>query len=210
MGVGAPPKLDLALQIGAALATSGSPTSIASRVSPLGDDEAPALPPGARQGRDPADPALPRRRARRAGASGWRRRCGRSCRGGGGRRRGLAIVISDFYDPAGHRAALDLLRHHRLRGRRHPGERAARRWRPTLHGDVELRDVETGEARELTVSPAVLAAYRRRHQALLRDLEGYCRERAHPLLHGRLRPALRRGRAAHVPRGRPAALSEPR
>ncbi len=30
------------------------------------------------------------------------------------RRRGLAIVISDFYDPAGHRAALDLLRHHRL------------------------------------------------------------------------------------------------
>ena len=30
-------------------------------------------------------------------------------------------------------------------GGRHPGERARRSWRPTLRGDVELRDVETGE-----------------------------------------------------------------
>jgi len=95
------------------------------------------------------------------------------------RRRGLAIVISDFYDPAGHRAALDLLRHHRLEvvaiQVSAPQELA-----PEVRGDVELRDIETGEARELTVSPAVLAAYRQRHQTLLRDLEGYCRERAIP------------------------------
>jgi len=95
------------------------------------------------------------------------------------RRRGLAIVISDFYDPAGHRAALDLLRHHKLEvvaiQVSAPQEVA-----PSLHGDVELRDVETGESRELTISPSVLTAYRRRHQALLRDLEGYCRERAVP------------------------------
>jgi hypothetical protein len=95
------------------------------------------------------------------------------------RRRGLAIVISDFYDPAGHRAALDLLRHHRLEvvaiQVSAPQELA-----PDLRGDVELRDIETGEIRELTVSPAVVAAYQRRHQTLLRELEGYCRERAIP------------------------------
>jgi len=51
---------------------------------------------------------------------------------------------------------------------------------PDLRGDVTIADVETGEERELTVSPAVLEDYRRRHAALLRGLEGYCRERAIP------------------------------
>ena len=50
-----------------------------------------------------------------------------------------------------------------------------------MHGDVELRDVETGESRELTISPSVLADVPPAPaQALLRDLEGYCRERAIP------------------------------
>ena len=46
--------------------------------------------------------------------------------------------------------------------------------------DVRLRDVETGETRELTVSPAVVAAYTKRREALVRGLEGFCRERAIP------------------------------
>ena len=72
-----------------------------------------------------------------------------------------------------------LLRHHRLEVvaiQVSAREEVA----PDLRGDVELRDVETGETRELTVSPAVLAAYQQRHQTLLRDLEGFCRERAIP------------------------------
>ena len=94
-------------------------------------------------------------------------------------------------------------------GRRHPGERAARSWRPTLRGDVELRDVETGEiARADDLAGGAGRRTAQRHQALLRDLEGYCRERAIPCFTRRLRPAVRRGRAAHVPRGRPAALSD--
>ena len=53
--------------------------------------------------------------------------------------------------------------------------------RPALRGDVELRDVETGEARELTVSPGrARRRTARRHAALLRGLEGYCRERGIP------------------------------
>jgi uncharacterized protein (DUF58 family) len=178
MGVGSPPKLDLALQIGAALAYVGLANLDRVALSPLGDDDAPVLPPA--RGKGAILPILRflgdvRASGRTGLAAAVRAFLGRRRR----RRRGLAIVISDFYDPAGHRAALDLLRHHRLEvvaiQVSAPQELA-----PELLGDVELRDVETGESRELTISPAVVAAYRKRHQALLRDLEGYCRERAIP------------------------------
>jgi uncharacterized protein (DUF58 family) len=178
MSVGSPPKLDLALQIGAALAYVGLANLDRVALSPLGDEQAPLLPPA--RGKGAILPILRflggvRASGRVGLAAAVRGFLARRRR----RRRGLAIVISDFYDPAGHRAALDLLRHHRLEivaiQVSAPQELA-----PDVHGDVELRDVEPGEARELTVSPAVLAAYRRRHQTLLRDLEGYCRERAIP------------------------------
>ena len=52
MGVGSPPKLDLALQIGAALAYVGLANLDRVALSPLGDDEAPVLPP-ARGNMDP-------------------------------------------------------------------------------------------------------------------------------------------------------------
>jgi uncharacterized protein (DUF58 family) len=178
MSVGTPAKLDLALQIGAALAYVGLANLDRVAFSPLGDDHVALLPPA--RGKGAILPILRflegvRADGRTGLAAAVRGFLGRRRR----RRRGLAIVISDFYDPAGHRAALDLLRHHRLEvvaiQVSAPQEVA-----PDLHGDVELRDVETGESRELTVSPSVLAAYRRRHQMLLRELEGYCRERAIP------------------------------
>jgi uncharacterized protein (DUF58 family) len=178
MGVGSPPKLDLALQVGAALAYVGLANLDRVALSPLGDDQAAALPPARGKGA-----ILPILRFLNGVRAGGRSGLAASVRGFLARRRrhrrGLAIVISDFYDPAGPRAALDLLRHHQLEvvaiQVSAPQELA-----PDLWGDVELRDVETGETRELTVSPAVLAAYRQRHQTLLRDLEGYCRERAVP------------------------------
>jgi len=178
MGVGSPPKLDLALQIGAALAYVGLANLDRVALSPLGDDDAPVLPPA--RGKGAILPILRflggvRASGRTGLAAGVRAFLGRRRR----RRRGLAIVISDFYDPAGHRAALDLLRHHRLEvvaiQVSAPQELA-----PDVRGDVELRDIETGETRELTISPSVIAAYRQRHQTLLRELEGYCRERAIP------------------------------
>jgi len=178
MGVGSPPKLDLALQIGAALAYVGLANLDRVALSPLGDDDAPVLPPA--RGKGAILPILRflggvRASGRTGLAAGVRAFLGRRRR----RRRGLAIVISDFYDPAGHRAALDLLRHHRLEvvaiQVSAPQELA-----PDVRGDVELRDIETGETRELTISPSVIAAYRQRHQTLLRELEGYFRERAIP------------------------------
>jgi len=178
MGVGRPAKLDLGLQIGAALGYIGLANLDRVAVSALGDDQAPLLAPA--RGKGAILPILRTLEGVRASgrtglAAAVRAFLARRRR----HRRGLAIVISDFYDPAGHRAALDLLRHHRLDvvaiQVSAPEELA-----PAVHGDVELRDVETGETRELTVSPSVLAAYRRRHQTLLRDLEGYCRERQIP------------------------------
>jgi hypothetical protein len=96
-----------------------------------------------------------------------------------GRRRGLVVLISDFYDPAGYREALDRLRYNRFETVAIQIS-APEEAHPDLRGDLTVADVETGEERELTVSPAVLEGYRRRHAALLRGLEGYCRERAVP------------------------------
>ena len=92
------------------------------------------------------------------------------------RRRGIAVLVSDFYDPAGFTGALDLLRYHRFESFAlqiiDPGEA-----RPELHGDLELVDCETGAARPITVSPRLLADYLRAHEALCHDLAAYCKAR---------------------------------
>jgi uncharacterized protein (DUF58 family) len=177
MGMGRPPKLELALELGAALAYVGLSNLDRVAVTPLG--EAPAAASHVR-GKGAILSILRRLDAVHAGgrvalsaavrAFLARRRV---------RRRGLVILISDFYDAAGTRPALDLLRHHRLEvvaiQVSAPDELA-----PALRGDLALRDVETGETRELTVSASVVAAYVRRHQALVRGLESFCRERAIP------------------------------
>ena len=177
MGMGRPPKLELALEVGAALGYVGLANLDRVAVTALGDG-APA--PAHDRGKGAILPILRRldgvRAAGRAPLSAAvrgflaRRRV---------RRRGLVILVSDFYDLGGARAAVDLLRHHRLEvvaiQVSAPDELA-----PDLRGDLALRDVETGDIRELTVSAAVAAAYVRRQQALVRGLESFCRERAIP------------------------------
>ena len=177
MGLGAPPKLDLAMQVGAALAYVGlanlDRVAIAPITSSLGD----GLPPARGKGH-----ILPMLRFLDGVAAQGRTSLADAVRGFLARRRqrrGLVILLSDFYDPAGYREALDLLRYHRY-------EivviqiSAADEARPVLRGDVTVRDIETGEERELTISPAALEACARRHGALVRGLEGFCRERAIP------------------------------
>ena len=177
MGMGRPPKLDLALQIGAALGYVGLANLDRVAVTALGD--APIGLPAARgKARILAllrvlDGVQAGGRASLADAvrSFLARRTSR--------RRGLVVLISDFFDPAGACAALELVRRHRrdaIAIRVSAPEEQA----PALRGDLTLRDVETGEERELTVSPAVLADYARRHAAWVRALEGHCRQRAIP------------------------------
>jgi uncharacterized protein (DUF58 family) len=89
-------------------------------------------------------------------------------------RRGLVVLVSDLYDPAGVAPALDVLRHHRHDVRvvqLHAPEEA----QPALRGDVELVDMETSAARRVTVNEAALRDYRRRFTAFQSELSGYCR-----------------------------------
>jgi uncharacterized protein (DUF58 family) len=178
MGVGTPPKLDLAAQIGAALAYVGLANLDRVAVTTVGETLGDGLPPARGKGNilrvlrflEAARPA-----GRTSLAAAARAFLARHQR----HRRGLVVLLSDFYDPAGYREALDLLRYGRF-------EivviqiAAPEEARPALRGDVTVRDVETGEERDVTISPRALAAYERRHAALVRDLEGFCRERAIP------------------------------
>lgn len=178
MGTGTPPKLDVAMQVGAALGYVGLSNLDRVSVLPLAEGLGDGLP----LARGKAH-ILPWLRflgtIQAAGRTALAQAVRDFLRRNRGRRRGLVILISDFYDPGGYREALDLLRYNHFEAVVIQVS-APEEVRPTLRGDVTIRDVETGEERELTVSPAVLAEYRHRHTALLRGLEGYCRERGIP------------------------------
>jgi uncharacterized protein (DUF58 family) len=95
------------------------------------------------------------------------------------KRRGLVVVVSDFYDPSGYEEGLNVLRYNKFE----PfviqvyDEKEAN---PPLHGDLTLVDCETGEPREVTISPALLAAYRREHERYCQELGQFCTRRAVP------------------------------
>jgi Mg-chelatase subunit ChlD len=95
------------------------------------------------------------------------------------KRRGLAIVISDFYDPDGYEEGLNLLRYHRFE------PTVVQLWseaeaHPRLRGDLELVDVESGESREVTVTERQLAAFARAHADYCDKLESFCGARGLP------------------------------
>jgi uncharacterized protein (DUF58 family) len=89
------------------------------------------------------------------------------------KRRGLAVLISDFYDPVGFEQGLNTLRYNKFE----PfvlqvyDQREAE---PQLHGDLALVDCETGDTREVTVSRTLLEAYQREHERYCKELEAYC------------------------------------
>jgi uncharacterized protein (DUF58 family) len=89
------------------------------------------------------------------------------------RQRGLTVIISDFLDPGGFEAGLKILRtlghdvfvvHIASVRDRDPG----------AHGDVRFMDAETGERREVDVTPKLAAAYVKAWDALASDLEHFC------------------------------------
>jgi uncharacterized protein (DUF58 family) len=183
MGTGAPPKLDYARQVVAALAYVGLSNLDRVSIVPLrGPSEASldgsALPPARGKGRifkvfDFLSALAPSGSTDLgASVSAFVHRAPR---------RGVAVLVSDFYDPAGFEGALNLLRFHRFEPFAlqvlDPLEAA-----PELVGDLEIVDCETGEAREVTISPRVLAAYRRAHAALCEQLSAWCSSRGVPYL----------------------------
>ncbi|MEM9194596.1 MAG: DUF58 domain-containing protein [Myxococcota bacterium] len=89
------------------------------------------------------------------------------------KRRGMAILISDLYDPEGFEAGINTLRYAKFEPYVlhlfDPVE-----VRPKLHGDVRLVDNETGEVREVTVTPRILDRYARAHDAYRKQIADFC------------------------------------
>jgi len=93
------------------------------------------------------------------------------------KRRGLVVVISDFYDPDGYEDGLNLLRYHRFEPFViHLTDE--RELNPSMRGDVLVVDCETGAQREVTLTPRVLAKYRKAYEAWCEELETFCKKRA--------------------------------
>jgi uncharacterized protein (DUF58 family) len=89
------------------------------------------------------------------------------------RRRGLAVVISDFMDPAGFQVGLDILRHFRhdifvIHVASHEEVE------PVLKGELVLVDSESNVSREITVTPALLTDYRTEFKHYCDEFESYC------------------------------------
>lgn len=84
-------------------------------------------------------------------------------------RRGLLVIISDFFDPAGPAALRDALRsiRHRILLVQLVRPSDAE---PDLEGDLRLRDCESGEAAEITITPHVRERYREAYAAFTREL----------------------------------------
>jgi uncharacterized protein (DUF58 family) len=88
-------------------------------------------------------------------------------------RRGLAVVVSDLFDPAGYERGLDVLRHHRYEP--HVVQLYDRREAdPGVKGDVELVDVESQATEKVTVTERNLRQYRQIFDEFLASVRHYC------------------------------------
>jgi len=88
--------------------------------------------------------------------------------------RGLVVVLSDFLDREGYEETVRLLHHHRfelLAIRVNDREEL----HPSVLGDVEMTDSETGEVAVVQVTPDTIAAYQARLAAHYAELERLCK-----------------------------------
>jgi uncharacterized protein (DUF58 family) len=97
------------------------------------------------------------------------------------KRRGLAVLISDLYDPAGFERGINVLRYNKFDPFVvhivDPLEA-----RPKLHGDVLLYDCETGDEREVTVTQKVLDRFHEVHRVYTEEIARFCTGRQVPYI----------------------------
>ena len=95
------------------------------------------------------------------------------------KRRGLAVLFSDLYDPAGFEAGINMLRFNKFEPYVielvDPSDA-----RPSLKGDVRIYDCETGEERELTVTEGMLEKMERAVHEYRQSLERFCGQKQVP------------------------------
>ena len=89
------------------------------------------------------------------------------------KRRGLAVLISDLYDPKGFEQGINVLRYNKFEPFVlhviDPDDAV-----PSLNGDVRLYDVETGDEREVTITKKVLEKYASAHEEYQKEIENFC------------------------------------
>jgi uncharacterized protein (DUF58 family) len=97
------------------------------------------------------------------------------------KRRGLAVLVSDFYDPSGFEHGINVLRYEGFEPYViHLVD--PREAKPELDGDVLVVDCETGDEREVTVTPGVLARLGKAYAEYLGEVEHYCTQKRVPYL----------------------------
>jgi uncharacterized protein (DUF58 family) len=103
-----------------------------------------------------------------------------------GLREGLAVIISDFFDPTGIEgvlAALKRVRHRLLLVQLiRPIDRDPRLSGELQMGDLQLRDCESGAIEEVSLTPAVLTRYRAAYDHFQEQLTGFANQRGIGLL----------------------------
>lgn len=88
-------------------------------------------------------------------------------------RTGLAVVISDLFDPAGFQKAIDTLRYRHFEPnviQIYDNTEAS----PNLLGDLQLLDIETGFVRDVTISENILRRYKQKFAEFLDSVKKYC------------------------------------
>jgi len=89
------------------------------------------------------------------------------------KRRGLAVLVSDLYDPSGFERGINVLRYNKFDPFVvhivDPAEA-----KPKLHGDVLVYDCETGDEREVTVTARMLERYAAAYAQYLAEIERFC------------------------------------
>jgi uncharacterized protein (DUF58 family) len=89
------------------------------------------------------------------------------------KRRGLAVLVSDLYDPRGFEKGINVLRYNKFDPFvvhvTDPAE-----GKPRLNGDVLVYDCETGDEREVTVTAKVLTRFAEAYAGYLADIDRFC------------------------------------
>jgi uncharacterized protein (DUF58 family) len=92
------------------------------------------------------------------------------------KRRGIAVLISDLYDPEGFERGINTLRFARFEtGVIQVFDQSE--VNPKLQGDLSLVDCETGQTREVTITNRILERYAEVHRRYREQIEQFCREK---------------------------------
>lgn len=92
------------------------------------------------------------------------------------KRKGLAVVLSDLYDPEGFERGINVLRFNRFEPYViHLVD--SRDGKPDIRGDVRVYDCETGAEREVTVTAKILEKYQSAYGEYLDEVQRFCTSR---------------------------------